>query len=170
VPQWLFLHALSSILAPDWACVVNESTNNPIEITVEVIYSPGHSVANRLFYIYFITITNTGKDRVQLLRRHFLIRDGQGFQQEVDGEGVVGEQPFLEPNQTYRYHSGVPIARPPGAMSGHYTFQNANGELFDVPLPAFVLYEPAGYIPPNDALLNDANLEALLPSKNRVIN
>jgi ApaG protein len=161
----LFLLALSSILAPDSETVVNESTSLPIEITVEVIYSPGHSVSNRLFYIYFITITNTGKSRVQLLRRHFLIRDGHGSLQEVDGEGVVGEQPFLEPNQTYRYHSGVPIARPPGAMSGHYTFQNASGDLFDVPLPAFVLYEPAGYIPPNDT-----SIEMLLPNKNRVIN
>jgi ApaG protein len=142
-----------------------DTPKNRVDITVEVIYSPGHSVANRLFYIYFITMTNTGSVRAQLLRRHFLIRDGNGFDQEVDGEGVVGEQPILEPGETYRYHSGVPIARPPGLMQGYYTFKNADGEVFTAELPTFTLYEPAGYVPPINS-----SLDMPVPNKNRVIN
>ncbi len=141
------------------------SPSNRVDINVEVIYSPGHSVANRLFYIYFIAMTNTGSQRVQLLRRHFVILDGHGNLQEVDGEGVVGEQPILEPGETYRYTSGVPVSRPPGSMEGYYTFQNADGELFTAELPRFPLNEPPGYVPPADA-----NLEGLTPGKTRTIN
>jgi ApaG protein len=144
---------------------MNDLPKNRVDITVEVIYSPGHSVANRLYYIYFVTMTNTGSLRAQLLRRHFLIRDGNGFEQEVDGEGVVGEQPSLEPGETYRYNSGVPIACPAGSMGGYYTFVNAEGEVFMVELPTITLYEPVGYVPPNTA-----KLETPTPSKTRVIN
>jgi ApaG protein len=119
-----------------------------MEVSVEVVYSPGHSTAGRLFYIYFIAITNTGTQRAQLLRRRFLIRDASGNEQEVDGEGVIGEQPIIAPGQTYRYTSGVPIAVAPGSMGGEYTFQADDGEVFAAPIPEFMLYEPAGYIPP----------------------
>jgi ApaG protein len=121
---------------------------NRMEVSVEVVYSPGHSTAERLFYIYFIAITNTGTRTAQLLRRHFLIRDANGNEQEVDGEGVVGEQPIIEPGQTYRYTSGVPIPVAPGSMRGEYTFRSEEGEDFAAPIPEFMLYEPAGYIPP----------------------
>jgi ApaG protein len=141
------------------------SPSNRVDINVEVIYSPGHSVANRLFYIYFIAMTNTGSQRVQLLRRHFVILDGHGNLQEVDGEGVVGEQPILEPGETYRYTSGVPVSRPPGSMEGYYTFQNADGELFTAELPRFPLNEPPGYVAPAEA-----SLEGLTPGKTRTIN
>ncbi|NJK45115.1 MAG: ApaG domain [Pleurocapsa sp. SU_196_0] len=125
----------------------------------------GDSVANRLYYIYFVTMTNTGSLAAKLLRRHFLIRDGNGFEQEVDGEGVVGEQPKLEPGETYRYNSGVPIACPAGSMGGYYTFVNAEGEVFMVELPTITLYEPVGYVPPVNA-----SLDMPVSAKNRVIN
>ncbi len=121
---------------------------NRMEVSVEVVYSPGHSTAQRLFYIYFIAITNTGTQTAQLLRRRFLIRDAKGNEQEVDGEGVVGEQPIIAPGQTYRYTSGVPIALAPGSMRGEYTFQTEDGDDFKALIPEFTLYEPAGYIPP----------------------
>jgi ApaG protein len=120
---------------------------NRMEVSVEVVYSPGHSTAQRLFYIYFIAITNTGTQTAQLLRRRFLIRDAKGNEQEVDGEGVIGEQPIIEPGKTYRYTSGVPIALAPGSMRGEYTFQTEDGDVFAAPIPEFTLYEPAGYIP-----------------------
>jgi ApaG protein len=118
-----------------------------VQVSVEVIHSPAHSTANTVFYVYFVTFTNIGSATVRLRRRHFLIKDGNGDAHEVDGEGVVGEQPYIAPGETYRYSSGVPIRLPPGSMGGYYTFESADGSRFDVPMPEFVLYRPDGYAP-----------------------
>ncbi len=125
------------------------NSNHRIDVSVEVVYSPGHSTATRLFYIYFITMHNAGLQEAKLLRRHFFIRDANGFEQEVEGDGVVGEQPTIAAGQTYRYHSGVPIECPPGSMRGSYTFRAVDGTEFQAELPEFMLYEPPGYVPQN---------------------
>ena len=120
-----------------------------VEISVEVVYSPAHSTESRLVYVYFIAMHNRGTQSAQLLRRHFFIRDAQGFEQEIEGEGVSGEQPVIAIGQTYRYHSIVPIQNPPGSMCGYYTFIAADGTMFQAELPLFMLYEPPGFIPQN---------------------
>ncbi len=120
---------------------------NDIEVSVEVVFSPAHSSQTRLVYVYFITMHNRGLQSAQLLRRHFFIRDGLGSEQEIEGEGVVGEQPRLEVGQVYRYHAVVPIQYPPGSMRGDYTFAAADGQEFKAELPEFMLLEPPGYIP-----------------------
>jgi ApaG protein len=132
-----------------------------VDISAEVVYSPAHSTQDRLVYVYFITMQNRGRQSAQLLRRHFFIRDAHGFEQEIEGEGVGGEQPIIAAGQTYRYHSIVPIQNPPGSMRGYYTFIAADGAIFQAELPLFMLYEPPGFIP--------QNLPSLEPSK-RILN
>lgn len=90
---------------------------------------------------------NQGAQSAQLLRRHFFIRDSLGFEQEVEGEGVVGEQPIILPEQVYRYFSGVPIQHPPGTMRGEYIFRAADGQEFSAELPEFELLEPPNHVP-----------------------
>jgi ApaG protein len=113
-----------------------------IRVTVEVMYSPGHSRAGAYFYIYFIRIENLGSLTAQLLRRHWFIRDATGHTQEVEGEGVIGEQPILEPGGSFQYNSGVPIASPPGKMHGYYVFKDELGTEFKAEVPGFELLQP----------------------------
>jgi ApaG protein len=129
----------------------SESSRNRVEVSVEVIHSPSHSGPRQLFYIYFITVRNLGSNRVQLLRRHWDIRSGDGGVQTVDDEGVIGQQPVLEAGEEFVYNSGVPISRAPGWMGGYYTFRaldtdigDAGGapEFFRVPIADFELYIP----------------------------
>ena len=116
---------------------------NRVEVRVDVMHSPAHSEPERLFYVYFIRIHNTGSNRVQVLRRHWVIRAANGDRQEVDAEGVIGQKPILEPDGTFDYHSGVPIVQAPGNMSGFYTCRDLEtGEFFSVPVPAFDLPVP----------------------------
>ena len=120
-------------------------SNQSVQVSVRVLHSPGHSNPSNQFYVYFVTFTNTGSHSVQLRSRHFVIRDGNGATHEVDSEGVVGEQPVIAPGQRYEYNSGVPIRQPPGSMGGHYTFEDSNGQSFEVALPEFALPVPNGY-------------------------
>ncbi|MGJ4927295.1 Co2+/Mg2+ efflux protein ApaG [Bradyrhizobium sp. HKCCYLS2038] len=117
-----------------------------IEVTVEPNFLPEKSsVADgRWFWSYTIVITNTGKETVQLRSRHWIITDGAGRQQEVRGEGVVGEQPVLAPGERFEYTSGVPLTTASGFMSGSYQMQSASGEQFDIAVPAFSLDSPDG--------------------------
>ena len=120
-------------------------SSQSVQVTVRVLHSPGHSNADNQFYLYFVTFTNVGNEPVQLRRRHFVIYDGNGQTHEVDGEGVVGEQPVIAPGERYEYHSGVPIQQPPGSMDGYYTFEDSHGQPFKVALPDFALPVPDGY-------------------------
>jgi ApaG protein len=131
-----------------------------IRVTVEVMYSPGHSRAGAYFYIYFIRIENFGALTAQLLRRHWFIRDATGHTQEVEGEGVIGEQPILEPGASFQYHSGVPIASAPGKMHGYYVFKDELGAEFKAEVPGFELPQPSQLTSVNDSR----------PSVKRVVN
>ncbi len=93
-------------------------------------------------FAYTIEIENQSPQRVQLLERHWLITDANGQRTEVQGPGVVGEQPFIAPGECYAYQSGVAIKTPLGFMEGNYTFQSEDGELFDVDIPVFTLAIP----------------------------
>ncbi|CCD98303.1 Co2+/Mg2+ efflux protein ApaG [Bradyrhizobium sp. STM 3809] len=117
-----------------------------IEVTVEPNFLPEKSsVADgRWFWSYTVTITNSGAETVQLRSRHWIITDGAGRQQEVRGEGVVGEQPVLAPGERFEYTSGVPLTTASGFMSGSYQMESASGERFDIAVPAFSLDSPDG--------------------------
>jgi ApaG protein len=94
------------------------------------------------FWAYTITLTNLGRETVQLKTRHWQITDAQGRLQEVRGAGVVGEQPVLKPGENYEYTSGVPLPTPSGFMVGSYGMVTEAGEPFDIDIPAFSLDMP----------------------------
>jgi len=96
----------------------------------------------RFFWAFTIEIANLGRERVQLLTRRWIIVDAAGRRQEFSAPGVVGEQPVLEPGETYRYASGCPLSTPSGVMQGSYGMVNDAGENFDVEIPPFSLDSP----------------------------
>lgn len=96
------------------------------------------------FWIYTIEIANNGHETVQLISRHWQITDARGHVEHVRGAGVVGEQPILEPERSFRYTSGCPLTTPSGIMVGSYRFVTDSGEAFDVAIPAFSLDSPQG--------------------------
>ncbi|MBV1700882.1 MAG: Co2+/Mg2+ efflux protein ApaG [Hyphomicrobiales bacterium] len=97
------------------------------------------------FWIYTIEIANNGHETVQLISRHWQITDARGHIEHVRGAGVIGEQPILEPERTFRYTSGCPLTTPSGIMVGSYRFVTDSGEAFDVAIPAFSLDSPQDF-------------------------
>jgi ApaG protein len=86
---------------------------------------------------------NHGSEPVQLLTRHWKITDGRGMVNHVDGDGVVGEQPLLQPGESHDYVSGCPLSTPSGVMEGHYRFIRQDGSTFLAEIPRFKLVAPA---------------------------
>ncbi|MEW6270666.1 MAG: Co2+/Mg2+ efflux protein ApaG [Thermodesulfobacteriota bacterium] len=115
-----------------------------VRVTVESTYLEEHSSPdeNRYAFAYFVTIANEGSPRVQLRRRHWIITDGNGKVEEVEGPGVVGEQPVLDPGDTHRYTSGAVITTPVGTMEGTYEMHDVEGRVFRAKIPRFSLRMP----------------------------
>jgi ApaG protein len=115
-----------------------------IEVKVNPRFLPERSSPENgyFFWAYTITLTNLGGEIVQLKTRHWRITDAQGRLQEVRGEGVVGEQPVLNPGENFEYTSGVPLPTPSGFMTGTYGMETPAGEAFDIDIPAFSLDTP----------------------------
>jgi len=93
-------------------------------------------------FSYTITITNTGDVAAQLVSRHWIITDGENRVQEVKGLGVVGQQPLLQPGESFEYTSGASIPTAVGTMRGSYQMRAEDGQTFDAPIPAFTLSVP----------------------------
>ncbi len=112
-----------------------------IEVSVTPRFLPERSSPDNgyFFWAYTIEITNRGPETVQLKTRHWRITDANGRQQEVRGAGVVGETPVLEPGKSFEYTSGVPLPTSSGFMAGTYGMVTANGERFEIEIPAFSL-------------------------------
>jgi ApaG protein len=120
-------------------------TTRGVRVTVRSFYLEDQSAPDESRYVwaYRIRIDNTARARVQLLRRTWTITDTRGHTQRVHGEGVVGEQPVLEPGEAFEYTSGTPLETPSGFMSGLYHMvEVASGEAFDVVIPTFSLDSP----------------------------
>ena len=115
-----------------------------IRVEVETSYLDEQSDPHEHRYVlaYTITIRNDGPTPARLLTRHWVITDANGKVQEVRGDGVVGEQPYLEPGQGFRYSSGAVIETPVGAMQGSYQMVSDDGLAFDAPIPPFRLAIP----------------------------
>ncbi|MEE2024110.1 MULTISPECIES: Co2+/Mg2+ efflux protein ApaG [Alkalimonas] len=115
-----------------------------IEVSAETFYIAAQSQPeqHKFVFAYTIRIQNNSLEKVQLLRRHWLITDANGLQVEVDGEGVVGEQPELAPNESYSYTSGAVLETPVGTMQGHYIMQDNKRNEFQVAIPLFRLALP----------------------------
>ena len=112
-----------------------------IRVQVEPVYLDDQSEPDNAQYVwaYRVQIENEGTETVQLLIRYWHITDGMGRVQEVRGAGVVGEQPVLNPGESYEYTSGTPLPTPSGIMKGSYQMSTPSGDKFDIEVPAFSL-------------------------------
>ena len=113
---------------------------------MDVKYWREHSIPkeNHYFFVYYITIVNHSAYTVQLLKRHWEIFDSVGDHRQVDGEGVVGECPVLEPGERYQYNSGCNLISDMGNMKGYYVMTRlSDGQMFNVSIPKFDLVVPA---------------------------
>jgi ApaG protein len=112
-----------------------------IEVVVKPRFVTDRSAPenNYFFWAYTIAITNNSDGTVQLKTRHWRITDATGRRQEVRGAGVVGEEPVLKAGESFEYTSGVPLQTPSGFMTGSYGMVGAEGEHFDIEIPAFSL-------------------------------
>ncbi|MGE4278592.1 MAG: Co2+/Mg2+ efflux protein ApaG [Magnetospirillum sp.] len=119
-------------------------TTHGIRITVRPNYLDDQSSPdeNHFVWAYHVRIENQGATTVQLKSRHWKITDAMGRLQEVQGPGVVGEQPVLNPGESFEYTSGTPLSTPSGIMAGSYQMQGPDGQVFDVTIPAFSLDSP----------------------------
>ena len=122
----------------------SEATTRGVHVRVEPQFDPDRSepAQEHWFFLYTVTIRNQGTETVQLLRRHWIITNGEGHVEEVKGPGVVGDQPVLQPGESYTYTSGCPLTTPFGFMQGTYQMVTANGDEFDAEIAPFELSEP----------------------------
>ena len=117
-----------------------------VRVAVNFLPEQSRVDSGKWFWVYHIRIENDSSDALQLLTRHWRITDGRGVVNTVDGEGVVGEQPLLQPGQSHDYVSGCPLGTAHGSMQGHYIMERADGSRIEVAIPFFPLAAsaPAG--------------------------
>jgi len=122
----------------------SEAVTNSVRVEVESRYAADRSqpFQSQWFFHYTVRISNEGEETVQLLSRHWIITDGTGRVEEVEGPGVVGEQPVLAPGESFEYTSGCPLKTATGTMRGTYQMVTEDGTHFDVEIAPFTLAEP----------------------------
>ncbi len=113
-----------------------------IEVATNYVVDQSEPDVGRYVFAYTITIENRGDLPARLVSRHWVITDANGKVQEVSGDGVVGEQPHLNPGEIFRYSSGAVLETPVGAMQGSYQMEAENGTSFEAPIPPFTLAVP----------------------------
>jgi len=115
-----------------------------IQVEVESLYVESESdpERNRFMFAYTVTIRNIGEISAKLLTRHWVIRDANGKVQEVQGDGVVGEQPHLKPGEGFQYTSGTMLETSMGTMGGSYLMVTDDGDTFKAPIDDFLLTAP----------------------------
>ena len=118
---------------------------NGIKISVRVRFKEEYSEPDKNYFVFFyrITIENYGSEEVQLVRRHWDIFDSNGIKTIVEGEGVVGEKPILQPGELFSYESACNLESGMGRMGGFYEMmRTSNGELFQAEIPEFTMEVP----------------------------
>ncbi len=113
-----------------------------VQVSTQYVDEQSKPDSDRYVFAYTITITNNGDVGAQLISRHWIITDANGKIQEVNGDGVVGEQPHLNPGEQFRYSSGTVLETPVGAMQGLYRMEAEGGLYFDAPIAPFTLAVP----------------------------
>lgn len=115
--------------------------NSDICIKVQTQYLEDHfpQADDKFAFAYRVNIINNGEEDVQLLRRYWLITDGNGEKSEVAGDGVIGEQPTIESGRSFEYTSGAILDTPVGTMEGYYEFIDGTGNTFRAPIAVFTL-------------------------------
>ncbi|MBU3713457.1 MAG: Co2+/Mg2+ efflux protein ApaG [Ferruginibacter sp.] len=124
---------------------MSSKISNGVKISVETHYQSEYSnpTLNEFMFAYRITIENNNEFPIKLLRRYWNIHDSIGSEKEVEGEGVVGVQPLINPSERYSYVSGCNLKSDIGRMQGDYLFENVNNKkTFKVAIPSFVLTAP----------------------------
>lgn len=123
---------------------MSDTTTHGIRVQVESLYDENRSAPQESYYFfaYHVRISNVGSEPAQLLSREWIITDATGYQQRVQGPGVVGEQPLLAPGEAFEYTSFCPISTPVGSMHGSYRMVRDNGEAFDAVIAPFSLAVP----------------------------
>ncbi|KZN50688.1 Co2+/Mg2+ efflux protein ApaG [Pseudoalteromonas luteoviolacea] len=122
----------------------NSEIGTPIKVSVETFYVEAQSQPEKDKYVfaYTITIKNHSLCSAKLESRYWLITDANGKETEVEGEGVVGEQPTIRPGESYQYTSGAVLDTPVGTMEGYYLMRNEFGSEFKAPIKVFRLNRP----------------------------
>lgn len=120
----------------------NDNCDIRIDVATDYVDEQSEPADGRYVFAYTITIANLGDIAARLLSRHWVITDANGKVQEVTGDGVVGEQPHLNPGEKFRYSSGAVIETPVGAMHGSYRMEADNGTNFEAPIAPFTLAVP----------------------------
>ncbi len=113
-----------------------------IQVATRYVDEQSEPDMDRYVFAYTITISNDGEVAAKLISRHWIITDANGKVQEVSGDGVVGEQPHLQPGEEFQYSSGAVLDTPVGAMQGLYRMETDDGVNFDAPIAAFTLAVP----------------------------
>lgn len=115
--------------------------SNGVEISVwPELDTYNTHIENSVFtYSYIVKIRNTSAQTVQLVSRHWIIKDGFSNEEHVEGEGVVGKQPFIHPGESFLYQSFCPLNTPTGSMLGTYQMKDGSGKSFEVSIPEFHL-------------------------------
>ncbi|MEY4810265.1 MAG: hypothetical protein RI986_603 [Planctomycetota bacterium] len=110
-----------------------------IRVTPQFIPETSDPVGGRYNFAYHVTISNDGSENVVLRKRHWTIVDGDGEVRNVDGEGVVGQQPTIAPGGRFEYHSFAPLLTHWGTMEGSFTFERMDHTAFDAQVARFYL-------------------------------
>jgi ApaG protein len=120
---------------------MSDAVTEDVRVEVLARHSPENSRPQQGQWVfeYTVRITNQGQEPVQLVSRHWMITDGTEVTREVKGDGVVGEQPMLEPGQSFQYSSWCPLSTPMGSMKGTYQMVSAGGRRFDIEIAPFGL-------------------------------
>ncbi len=124
---------------------MNALITRDIKVSVEVFYQPFQSQprAERFIFAYRIHIENMGRETVQLQRRHWFISDSDGERREVEGPGVIGQTPILQPGESHSYESWCPLRTEIGKMGGFFTMMNLRTkQKFEVRVPDFKMIAP----------------------------
>ncbi len=139
-----------------------QQTTDNIKVEVEPQFLSKETNGEMEFYVYayIVSIENMSDEPVRLLSRHWIIRNGQGLEEHVVGEGVVGKQPMIEPGKHYSYRSGCPLTTPTGNMRGKYRMETKSGKTLDVKIPLFFLRPNK----PLDSLSHDMTAQEHHPS------
>ncbi len=121
---------------------VASSHNITVAVASYFLADQSNPDENRYVWAYRICIKNDGDEAVQLISRHWIITDGKGRTEHVRGPGVVGEQPVMQPGESFEYSSGCPLTTPSGFMVGTYQMVREDGAAFEIDIPAFPLDSP----------------------------
>ena len=113
-----------------------------VRVQPRFMHDESKPATGQYVWSYTVEIENGTEQTWQLMRRHWQIVDAEGRRQEVEGEGVVGQQPVLKPGEAFKYTSGAPLSAPSGVMGGSYHLQSENDENLTVTIPTFSLDSP----------------------------